>query len=339
MMVFNPSDNFIRMLVEKLFRRCLGLFGAVFNDIFRPGRKRQDETAFNDQQTGLSEDMVVVCLGSYQEYLKLLEAENELIQKIAEKEFALTQFTEQTGIRGFCIICGHTVDFQVDFQYSFFDKKIRIPNWRERMICPDCGMNGRTRAIYHFLLAKVKPPRNSLIYITEQVTPLFNRLRKYYPKLTGSEFLDGTAPSPGNRRTKIRNEDLTKLTFRDESFHYILSFDCLEHIPDYRKAIREIFRCLKENGIFYFCVPFYPYQQFNTTRAYINDDQQIVHLEPPEYHGNPLSENGSLCYNNFSFQLLDEIRETGFRDVEVVLYWSEKYGYLGGFRALFVATK
>ena len=326
-------------MVEKLSQRCKRWGRAALNFIFRPGHQYSYTDASGDMQTGFSEEMVVFYLRSYPEYLNLLETEKELIQKISDKEFPLGQFEGQTSIEGFCIICGHNVDFHVDLQYSFFDRNIRVPNWRERMVCPDCGMSGRTRAIYHFFVAKVRPHRNSLIYITEQVTPLYKELLKHYPNLTGSEFLDSTATNPGFNAKNIRNEDLTRLTFRDKSFHYILSFDCLEHIPDYRQAIREIFRCLKESGIFYFCIPFYPYQQYNTLRAYINDDQQTVHLEPPEYHGNPLSENGSLCYHNFSFQLLEEIRETGFRDVEVVMYWSEKYGYLGGLKALFIAKK
>ncbi len=327
------------MLVEKLSRKCNRWGRAVFNFILRAGCNDAYSALSGNRQTGFPEGMVVFYLRNYQEYLHLLETEKELIRKIDEKELPLSQFGVQTTIGGFCFICGHKVDFHVDFQFSFFDRNIRIPNWRERMVCPDCGMSGRTRAIYHFLMTKVRPRSNSRIYITEQVTPLYKELLKHYPKLTGSEYLDNATTNHYDGTSQIRNEDLTRLSFRDSSFHYILSFDCLEHIPDYRQAIREIFRCLKEGGIFYFCVPFYPYQQFNTLRAYIDDDEQIVHLEPPEYHGNPLSEDGSLCYHNFSFQLPDEIRETGFRDVEVVFYWSEKYGYLGGLKALFIATK
>jgi len=43
-------------------------------------------------------------------------------------------------------------------------------------------------------------------------------------------------------------EDLTKLSFKDNSFDAILCYHVLEHIEDDKKAILELFRVLKPGG-------------------------------------------------------------------------------------------
>jgi SAM-dependent methyltransferase len=43
----------------------------------------------------------------------------------------------------------------------------------------------------------------------------------------------------------LRRGDATQMEFDDESFDFVYSFHVLEHIPDYRKALREIHRVLK----------------------------------------------------------------------------------------------
>jgi len=40
-----------------------------------------------------------------------------------------------------------------------------------------------------------------------------------------------------------RNEDICRLTYADASFDLVLSSDTLEHVPDFRAALRETRRC------------------------------------------------------------------------------------------------
>jgi SAM-dependent methyltransferase len=54
-----------------------------------------------------------------------------------------------------------------------------------------------------------------------------------------------------------RQEDLTALTFADGSVARIISCDTLEHIPDYRSAIREMHRVLQPGGMALVHVPVY----------------------------------------------------------------------------------
>lgn len=49
-------------------------------------------------------------------------------------------------------------------------------------------------------------------------------------------------------RVELRLGDATCMEFEDESFDFVYSFHALEHIPQYRTALREIRRVLKPDG-------------------------------------------------------------------------------------------
>lgn len=59
------------------------------------------------------------------------------------------------------------------------------------------------------------------------------KLIKYTKDIKGGEFLIGTA---------------TDLAFVNEEFDYVYSVEVIEHIPDYKKAIKEMVRVLKKDG-------------------------------------------------------------------------------------------
>ncbi len=49
-------------------------------------------------------------------------------------------------------------------------------------------------------------------------------------------------------RIHLRSVDLTRIPFPDETFDFISSVSVIEHIPDYRRAIAEMFRVLRPGG-------------------------------------------------------------------------------------------
>jgi SAM-dependent methyltransferase len=195
------------------------------------------------------------------------------------------------------------------------------------------------RAAIHILEQECVPLQSSRIYITEQTTPLFQALLARYPNLVGSEYLGDPLPFGATDARRIRNESITKLTFLNDEFDYILSFDVFEHVPDYAKGFAECFRCLKPGGKLLFTVPFT--SKPNTLiRAKVNSDSTISHLLPPEYHGDPLNSKGCLCFYHFGWDLLDSLRNLGFRDTLALIYWSREFGYLGhGGQIIFEAQK
>jgi SAM-dependent methyltransferase len=55
----------------------------------------------------------------------------------------------------------------------------------------------------------------------------------------------------------VRREDLTNLTLEDESVAVVISLDTLEHVEDYPRALAEMFRVLRFDGLAVLHVPCY----------------------------------------------------------------------------------
>jgi SAM-dependent methyltransferase len=260
-------------------------------------------------------------------YANMHQYESNLQRSHPEKEFTVS---------GVSYPANQVVDFLVDYQYSD-GKHI---NWRERLICPVTQLNNRLRSCVQIIDMELSPYPDSNMYISEQVTSLFSFLKKQYPDLIGSEYL-GNDLKPGETRNGIRHEDMTNLSFSDQSLDYYLSFECFEHIPFYSKAITEIYRTLKPGGYFLGSFPFDRNAHANLIKAKMDDQGNITYLMEPEYHGDPvgISGKGILCYTIFGWEVLDEFRAAGFRDVYAIFLWSDLFGYLGGEQIYFVAQK
>ena len=235
--------------------------------------------------------------------------------------------------------CQRPQAFTVGFDYAVRDEQgTRVPNWREHLVC-ECGLNARTRAAIHVLTMKLRVPRNARIYLMEQQSLLYDWLKQRYPNLVGSEYV-GDKTALGASWRGIRNEDATRLTFSDRSFDCVLSFDVLEHVPDYRRAFKEVHRCLADGGTFLFTAPFVRNSETTIERARVSDSGEIEHLLEPEYHGDPLNpEGGILCFQHFGWDIIDMLKSDGFADARGHFLWSRRLGYLGGEQALFTATR
>jgi SAM-dependent methyltransferase len=173
----------------------------------------------------------------------------------------------------------------------------------------------------------------------EQRSPLYAWLRERFAHLIGSEYLGDTVPL-GQHAHGIRNEDATALTFEGGLFDFVLSFDVLEHVPAYAAALTEAYRCLAPGGTFLFTVPFDRNSDVTVVRARVSESGEIEHLFAPEFHGDPINpEGGILCFQHFGWDLLEQLRASGFSDVRAHFLWSRRLGYLGGEQILFTAVK
>jgi SAM-dependent methyltransferase len=255
-----------------------------------------------------------------------------------ETELSLVKSNDRFTVPGHCAICRADVNFLVDHAWeSSGPLGVRV-NWRETLYCPKCLLNNRMRAGLGFLLARGR--WLDQIYITEQTTRLYRTAIWRRPRMIGSEFLDdGTMPGSRNARG-LRHEDATRLSFSDSRFDRIGSFDVLEHIPDYRRALGEFHRCLKPGGKLLITVPFALDSPTTLTRARLLPDGQVEHLLPPEIHGNPIDlEGGALCFYHFGWDFLDDLHAAGFVDAELSFFWSQRLGYLGGYPFVIQARK
>ncbi len=277
--------------------------------------------------------MLVFKLSSFQdrENANLQLADKAIECRAVERDLSQEKSFPFT-LPGYSYTAGSDVNFSVDKNSAGYI------NWRESLICPVTGLINRWRAVAHLFELECKPLRESNIYISEFVSPLYRYLKSIYPNLIGSEYL-GDQLEPGEVRDGIRHEDLTNLSFEDESLDYCLSFDCFEHMPNPSHAFNSCYAKLKKGGALFWSVPFSFNLEKNQQRAKKDEDGNIVHLMVPEYHGDPLNQEGILCFNNFGWEMLDQIRDVGFKDTYALLYWSKKYGYLGAFQSAFFAFK
>ena len=204
---------------------------------------------------------------------------------------------------------------------------------RESLVCPGCSTNARMRAGMALLVA-LAPSPDAQVYITEQASPSFVWLQKRYRNAHGSEYGADPELTRGLRQYlhdlggagEIRAEDVTKLTFADASLDAIGSFDVLEHVPDYRAALREFARPLKPGGSLVLTAPLLHLAEASVERARVNADGSVEHLLPPEFHGDPLSGDGILCFHHFGWDLTDHARAAGFRRARMVMPWSPHLG-------------
>jgi SAM-dependent methyltransferase len=199
-------------------------------------------------------------------------------------------------------------------------------------------MNNRTRAAIANLtplLALGEP-----LWIAEQTTPLYRFIAGKYPRAIGSEFLGRDLEGGAVNARGLRHEDCTRASLEDASVAAVLSFDVLEHVPDYHRAISEAFRVLSPGGIFFWSAPFLTESAETVVRAVMRSDGKIQHRMPPEYHGDPVNPSGGiLCFQQFGWDVLESMRDVGFRDVRLRVYWSLIEAVIGPEQVFVLARK
>lgn len=271
---------------------------------------------------------------SHEEYLSFQEKNAFVLDAQRKYEAALWGNRSEFTVTGYCSACKKVMDLRVDLQWG----NGVTPNWRERLEC-SCGCNNRLRAAIEFLSNLTGDKASARLYATEQVTALFQIVRSKFPHIIGSEYLrDGTATGSTNT-AGIRHEDVTALTLATGSIDVVLSFDVLEHVPEYRKAFQEIARVTAKGGHLLASFPFDTQQPKTMVRATIESDGSLTHHLPPEYHGDPVDSAGCLCFQVFGWDVLEELRSSGFSDAWTAFYWSPERGYLGPNQLLIVAQR
>lgn len=108
-------------------------------------------------------------------------------------------------------------------------------------------------------------------------------------------------------------EDITALTFSDESLDLIVSSDVLEHVPSLDKAFSETARALRPGGAHLFTVP----PRAKTKKRVEIIDGEIHHIESAEYHRDPLSPQGILTFWDVGFDL-PQIISSAALDIRIV---------------------
>jgi SAM-dependent methyltransferase len=244
----------------------------------------------------------------------------------------------------YCSACGHVTKMLVDWTFGGFGTSSSVnPAWTETAKCEECGLNSRMRAVIDFLKTHCDLDGLPQTYVSEQITLSYRILKGILPKLVGSEYLGPDLPggkiiNQWGKARRVRHEDLTALSFSDGQFELAITQDVFEHIPNYKKAFSELHRILRPNGQLVFTIPFFFDLETPRIRASLGSEG-VIHHYPAEFHGNPISEEGSLCFQNFGWDILSDLRQVGFNESLAHMYWGPWQGHLGYPFFVFSASK
>ena len=267
------------------------------------------------------------------------------LEVIAALDDRMLQSRHPFDLKAWCAACNAVTKIRVTWHYCGTNGEGSVhPAWTETCACTQCGLNSRMRALFDFIVSRLKANTTTHIYMAEQTTVSFRVMQKLFANVTGSEYL-GPDFKPGETvalfkdHTDIRHEDLSQLSFANDAFDLVLTQDVFEHIPDYQKTLSECARVLKASGSLVFTVPFFHDQAATRIRATIDAQGNIQHIHPPEFHGNPVSNEGSLCFQNFGWDLLEALQKAGFAQPKAHMYWGPWAGHLGVPFFVFTARK
>ena len=107
--------------------------------------------------------------------------------------------------------------------------------------CPVCGSLERHRLIWLYFRERTNLFRDKLKMLHIAPEGQISKLLKGLPNL---EYISADIV-PGKAMVQM---DITAINYPDESFDVIYASHVLEHIPDDRKAMRELYRVLKPGG-------------------------------------------------------------------------------------------
>jgi SAM-dependent methyltransferase len=195
--------------------------------------------------------------------------------------------------------------------------------WREGLAWR--GVNSRSRAVLLLIEEVLGGAHDPRIFAAEGLTGFALRLRGLFPRFIGSEYTED--PKVREYMFPIPFEDLQSLSFGENLFDLVSTNEVLEHVPSIDLALSEICRVLRPGGWHIGTHPFYFLNEQSLVRAVIRDGE-LVHLLEPEYHGNPMSNQGALVFEIPGWDILDRAKKAGFSKAEMRFVISTRHACL-----------
>ena len=211
-----------------------------------------------------------------------------------------------------CTVCGHTG--------ALLRQGRSI---RETYRCGNCDASLRYREQARLILEHFS--RENSRCVTELANEAkFQKLRIYEPGLIGpfrkifsklpgyrdSFFWDDV--EPGEFQDSIQCQDLTKLTYKNNTFDLVLSSDIFEHVRKPFAGFKEIDRVLKPGGFHIFSIPVERPMPARTVYRVDTSGSEDVHILPERYHSAPKG-GKSLVYADFGEDMAAILALDGIR--------------------------
>lgn len=228
---------------------------------------------------------------------------------------------------GYCPICGEERVFSSTHMWL-----------RDHFFCEGCHSIPRNRALIYALerylpnwrllrIHEAGPGGSASVYVQHQC-----------PAYSASHLLPDVPAGEFCSRRKVWSQNLHALTFADATFDVVITQDVLEHVLRPREAFAEIARVLAPGGMHIFTVPWYADEACSRYRA-VEENGIIRHLAPAQYHGNPVSADGSLVTVDYGRDLMQIIFEASGMHTLVYLERDRNLGLDGEFLEVFISIK
>jgi SAM-dependent methyltransferase len=117
-----------------------------------------------------------------------------------------------------------------------------------RALCPKCSWHARHRGhiLFYYRIFKITERKGKLLYFAPELSILQQLKSNTRLEIYTSEYESDTGDF------KI---DLMDIQFEDNMWDFIICHRVIEHIPDDRKGMRELYRILKPGGLLILSVP------------------------------------------------------------------------------------
>lgn len=200
---------------------------------------------------------------------------------------------------------------------------------RGNIICSQCRFSVRHRLFYDYIKTSFgKTQRNQKVLIFEALSKFFSLIDQRFDFVKGVEYLGNEFVTGETYKVKgkdIVHQDMQNLSYQDESFDLVFHLEVLEHVPDYTRAMEEIYRVLKKNGRCVFMCPIYSRLE-HIVHAVLRKDGSLNFLNGEKYHGDPLRKEGAPVFNDFGLNLIYDLKKIGFRP-KLIMNYSIQKGY------------
>ncbi len=235
--------------------------------------------------------------------------------------------TAELEWQGTCPIC----DAKVTFSST-------NPWYRDFLLCRRCGSIPRERALVHAAKSLGLVGPGMFVHESSPANRAVDRWLKARAGTYCASHYFEKVPR-GTISGGYRSEDLEQMTFADESVDVHVSLDVMEHVFRPDRVFAEVRRTLRKGGVYLFTAPTYKGLVETVTRSMRNPDGSVEFLLEPEYHGNPISEDGSLVTFHYGYDLPELIREWSGMDTMVLRFNDRNHGIVGEFTETYVVQK
>lgn len=180
------------------------------------------------------------------------------------------------------------------------EKNIIGAGYRENAVCPRCLSYDRERLIYLYLKNEKEFIFKSdikMLHVAPEKT-----LRKIFLEHKNIDYLSADLTHPS---AKVKM-DITNIHLENDTFNVIICNHVLEHIPDDKKAMSELYRVLKTGGFAILQVPLSYTISKTEEDLSIDNDKDRIRLYGQEDH-----------VRLYGADYKDRLEEVGFK-VEII---------------------